>query len=164
MTPLGPSPFAQFHLPAAFESEWMPVLSCNCLLSGFHPPLRFYMVTSKGEMRRKRDNASQYGVTKAFWALIGHRVIAGISSSGARVGAAGSPATSALLRLLPSSNWLAICYRRCTAELGLRARGCCRARLCRIYNFSAVLLLFPGRGRIAALVRGEFGAVAGCAW
>ena len=33
-----------------------------------------------------------------------------ISSSGARVGA-GSPATSVLLRLLPSSNWLAVCYR-----------------------------------------------------
>ena len=31
MAPLGPSPFAPLRLPAAFESEWTPVLSCNCL-------------------------------------------------------------------------------------------------------------------------------------
>ena len=31
VAPLGPSPFAPFRLPAAFESEWSPVLSLNCL-------------------------------------------------------------------------------------------------------------------------------------
>ena len=31
VAPLGPSPFAAFRLPAAFESEWSPVLSLNCL-------------------------------------------------------------------------------------------------------------------------------------
>ena len=51
-----------------------------------------------------------YSISEAFWELIGHRVIAGISSSRARIGD-GSPATSALFRLLPSSNWLAGCYR-----------------------------------------------------
>jgi hypothetical protein len=31
VVPLGPSPFAPFRLPAAFESEWTPLLSLNCL-------------------------------------------------------------------------------------------------------------------------------------
>ncbi|XDB66893.1 hypothetical protein ABFV05_020509 [Capra hircus] len=61
----------------------------------------------------------QFGVRRhgSVLALIGHRVIAGISSSGARVGA-GSPATSALLRLLPSSNWRAGCYRHWDGRAG----------------------------------------------
>jgi len=62
-----------------------------------------------------------YGISEAFWELIGHRVIAGISSSWARIGD-GSPATSALLRLLPRSNWLAITGIG-IAELELRPRG-----------------------------------------
>ena len=51
--PLGPSPFAPFCLLAAFESEWTLVLSCKCPRLVSNPPLRFYMVTSKGEMGRE---------------------------------------------------------------------------------------------------------------
>ena len=61
-----------------------------------------------------------YGISEAFWELIGHRVIAGISSSWARIGD-GSPATSALLRLLPRSNWLAGCYRHWDRRAGTEA-------------------------------------------
>ena len=64
--------------------------------------------------------SSGYSITEAFWALIGHRVIAGIRSSRARIGA-GSPATSAVLRLLPSSNWLAGCYRHWDRSAGTEA-------------------------------------------
>ena len=61
-----------------------------------------------------------YGISEAFWELIGHRVIAGISSSWARI-EDGSPATSALLRLLPRSNWLAGCYRHWDRRAGTEA-------------------------------------------
>ena len=141
--PLGPSPFAPFCLLAAFESEWTLVLSCKCPRLVSNPPLRFYMVTSKGEMDRERDGLPVWGVTEAFWALIGHRVIAGISSSGARVGA-GSPATSTLIPLVPSSNWLAGCYRHWDGRAGTEGdrRVALRGFLEHIL-FLRVLLLSP---------------------
>ena len=39
MAPLGPTAFAPLPLPAAFEFEWTPILSCNflCLFSNSTP-------------------------------------------------------------------------------------------------------------------------------
>ena len=84
-----------------------------------------------------------YGLTEAFWALIGHCVIAGISSSRARIGAR-SPVTSTLLPLLPSSNWLEGFYRNWDRRAGTEGerrvalRGFLEHKI-----FLRVLLLFP---------------------
>ena len=89
----------------------------------------------------------QFGVWRqeAFWALIGHREIAGMSSSGSRIGA-GSPASPALLRLLSSSNWLAGCHRHWDGRAGpederhVALRGFLEHTV-----FLRVVLLFPKR-------------------
>ena len=144
MAPLGPSPFAPFRLPAAFECEWSPVLSLNCLpLVSNSTPSFLHGYIRAGTATERWAASWGYGITEAFWALIGHRVIAGISSSWARIGD-GSPATSALLRLLPSSNWLAGCYRHWDRSAGTEAerrvavRGFLEHRI-----VLRVFLLFP---------------------
>ena len=77
-----------------------------------------------------------------------------ISSSGARVGA-GSPATSALLRLLPSSNWLAVCYRPWDGRAGTEGERHVAVRGFVEYTIFLQFYCFSRRGRIAALVSGE---------
>lgn len=72
--------------------------------------------------------SSGYSITEAFWALIGHRVIAG------------SPATSAVLRLLPSSNWLAGCYRQWDRRA--KAEGERPVALCGFLEHTIVLRVF----------------------
>ena len=86
----------------------------------FDPFVSTWLHPRGGRLRARWAASLGYGITEAFWALIGHRVIPGISSSRARIGA-GSPATSALLRLLPSSNWLAGCYRHWDRRAGIEA-------------------------------------------
>ena len=84
-----------------------------------------------------------YGLTEAFWALIGHCVIAGISSSRARIGAR-SPVTSTLLPLLPSSNWLEGFHRNWDRRAGTEGER--RVAVCGFLEhkiFLRVLLLFP---------------------
>jgi len=83
VAPLGPSPFAPFRLPAASESDWTPVLSRNCLrLVSNSTPSFLHGYIRAGTATERWAASWGYGVTEAFWALIGHRVIAGISSSG----------------------------------------------------------------------------------
>ena len=145
VAPLGPSPFAPLRLPAAFECDWTPVLSRNCLRLVFNSTPSFlhgYIRGGDGYGARWAARLG-YEVTEVFWALIAHRVIARISSCRARIGAE-SPATSALLRLLPSSNWLAGCYRHwdrragCEGERRVAVRGFLERTI-----FLRVLLLFP---------------------
>ena len=145
VAPLGPSPFAPLRLPAAFECDWTPVLSHNCLRLVFNSTPSFlhgYIRGGDGYGARWAARLG-YEVTEVFWALIAHRVIARISSCRARIGAE-SPATSALLRLLPSSNWLAGCYRHwdrragCEGERRVAVRGFLEHTI-----FLRVLLLFP---------------------
>lgn len=78
-------------------------------------PLHFYLVTFRRGWQRGERLAPGLRGQKAFWALIGRREMAGISSSGAQSGA-GSPVIP-----YPSP-------RKAVAELEFRARACSCAR------------------------------------
>ena len=109
----------------------------------FHPFVSTWLHPSGDGYGARWAASLGYRVTEAFWALIGHRVIAGISSSGARVGA-GSPATSTLIPLVPSSNWLAGCYRHWDGRAGTEGeRRVALRRFLEHILFLRVLLLFP---------------------
>ena len=168
MAPLAPSPFAPFRRSAACESEWTAVGSCSCprLFPNSSPSFLHGYIQGG---RLPSEIGCQLGVRlpEAFWALIGHRVHAGISSSGAPVGA-GSPASPALLGLLPRSIRLAGCYRHCDRRAGLEGHGrvCTRAPALPCAAFQSIQLFselycFSRRGRIAALVSGK---VWRCSW
>ena len=140
---MGPYPFAPFRLPVAFESEWTPVLSCNFLrLFSIFTPSFLHGYIQGGRLRS--EIGCQLGLWRqeALWALIGHRVLAGISSYGARIGA-GNPATPAFLDR-PSSIWLAGWYRHWDRRAGTEAerrvavRGFLEHRI-----VLRVFLLFP---------------------
>ena len=62
MAPLGPSPFAPLRLPAAFESEWTPVLSCNCLCLVSNSTPSFLHGYIQGGMARERDGLPGWGM------------------------------------------------------------------------------------------------------
>ena len=165
---MGPSPFAPFRLPVAFESEWTPVLSCNFLrLFSNSTPSFLHGYLQGGRLPSELGCLLGVRLPEAFWALIGHRVLAGISSSGAPVGA-GSPASPALLGLLPGSVWLAGCYRHCDRRAGPEGHGrvCTRAPALPCAAFQSIqffseLYCFSRKGRIAALVSGK---VWRCSW
>ena len=164
---MGPYPFAPFRLPVAFESEWTPVLSCNFLrLFSNLTPWFLHGFIQGGWLRSEIGCQLRVWRQEAFWALIGHRVLAGLSSSGTRRGA-GSPATPAFLGR-PPSIWLAGWYRPWDRRAGTEGHRpvCTRAPALPCAAFQSIQFFsefycFSRRGRIAALVSGE---VWRCRW
>ena len=62
MAPLGASPFAPLCLPAAFESEWTPELSCNCLCLVSNSTPSFLHGYIQEGMARERDGLPGWGM------------------------------------------------------------------------------------------------------
>ena len=78
---------------------------------------------------------------------------------------AGSPASPALLRLQPSSGWLAGCYRHWDGRADLEDESHVAVRGSLGHTvFLRVVLLFPKRSNSCPCSLAKFGAVAGCAW
>ena len=59
---LGPSPFAPFRLPAAFESEWTPLLSLNCLRLVSNATPSFLHGYIRGGTATERDGLPVLGI------------------------------------------------------------------------------------------------------
>ena len=62
MASLGPSPFAPFRLPAAFESEWTPLLSLNCLRLVSNSTPSFLHGYIRGGTATERDGLPVLGI------------------------------------------------------------------------------------------------------
>ena len=62
VVPLGPSPFAPFRLPAAFESEWTPLLSLNCLRLVSNSTPSFLHGYIRGGTATERDGLPVLGI------------------------------------------------------------------------------------------------------
>ena len=60
MVSLDPTVFPPLCLPALFEFEWTPILTCN-LVSFPTPPLLLYMVTSKVGIATEREIGCRFG-------------------------------------------------------------------------------------------------------
>ena len=110
MAPLDPTIFAPLRLPALFEFEWTQILTCNLVSFSNSTSSFIHGHIQGGDSYRARD-------WLPLWRC-GHREIAGISSSRARV--------HAEVRLLPPSllscwvpNWLPVLDR----HWGRRARN-----------------------------------------
>ncbi|XP_065772798.1 uncharacterized protein [Muntiacus reevesi] len=117
MAPLAPSPFAPFRLPAASESEWTPVLSCSCprlFSNSTHSFLHGYI---QGGTATERAELPVLGLASGSilgidWSPRDRQNELFRGAHRRRKSRDSRPASSpALLRLRPSSSWLAGCYR-----------------------------------------------------
>ena len=63
VAPLGPSLFAPFRLPDAFESEWTPLLSVNCLRLVSNSTPSFLHGYILGGTATERDGLPVWGLT-----------------------------------------------------------------------------------------------------
>ena len=75
---LGPSRFAPLCLPASFESDWTPVLSCNFLplFSNSTPSFLQWHLQVGTATEREIGCRFGYGVREAFLAVVGPRMMA----------------------------------------------------------------------------------------